>query len=141
VQVAFDNVVENAVEHSCQDEDPRTRATQGATDGGGKGHGETGGATAAGDADDAAGPPLVRVSVTPSADAVAVRVVDDGPGIPAHEVGAIGDEETALEHGSGLGLWVTDIVVSHVDGDLSFDRTADGGTAVTITLRRPDGGS
>jgi signal transduction histidine kinase len=137
VQVALDNLVENAVEHGCGAVDPRTQPDEHQQADGGDGRSGARGGTA--DAID--GRAEVRVSVSTDGDAVEVRVADDGPGIPEHEVLAIGDEETALEHGSGLGLWVTDIVVSHVDGDLSFERGPDGGTVVTVRLYRPASGS
>jgi signal transduction histidine kinase len=47
------------------------------------------------------------VSVTREHDGLVVRVVDDGPGIPDDEFDAIeAGEETDLQHGSGLGLWI-----------------------------------
>jgi len=54
---------------------------------------------------------------------VDVRVVDDGPGIPADERAILsGDAEiTQLKHGSGLGLWVARSVAEAADGRLTFD--------------------
>jgi signal transduction histidine kinase len=66
----------------------------------------------------------------------AITVVDDGPGIPDHELAVLErGEETALEHGSGLGLWIADWCVTALGGELAFETGADGTTAV---VRLPD---
>lgn len=64
-----------------------------------------------------------------------VEVRDDGPGIPEHELAAIekGDE-TPLEHGSGLGLWLVEWGVTSLGGEISFETGAEGTTA---TLKLP----
>ncbi|MFC4543944.1 histidine kinase N-terminal 7TM domain-containing protein [Halosolutus amylolyticus] len=63
-----------------------------------------------------------------------VTVRDDGPGIPEHELAVLErGEETALEHGSGLGLWIVTWCVATLGGDVSFD-ASDGGTTVTVRL-------
>ena len=64
-----------------------------------------------------------------------VAVADDGPGIPDHEYEVLtAGEETALEHGSGLGLWLVFWVVTKSGGDLSFDDREPRGSVVTLTL-------
>lgn len=66
---------------------------------------------------------------------VFVTVTDTGPGIPEHELDALEAlEETALEHGSGLGLWLVKWGVGAFGGTVSFDTTD--GTTVTLTLPR-----
>ena len=77
--------------------------------------------------------PAVEVDVTVQADGVVVRVSDDGPGIADHERAVIlSGEETPLQHGSGVGLWLVKWVVRNVGGTLSF---ADGpGTTVEVEL-------
>ena len=100
---AFENLVENALEH---------------------GHD--------------GGPPTVHVDTTVADEWVTVTVADDGPGIPSHEVRVIEQgEETALEHGSGLGLWLVDQVIEQSGGTLSFD--VDNGTNAHVRLRRTTG--
>jgi len=68
---------------------------------------------------------------------VAVRVTDDGPGLPAEEREMLDRGfETPLEHSSGLGLWFVNWVVTGVGG--SVDADVDGeGTTVTVTLQKP----
>jgi signal transduction histidine kinase len=65
----------------------------------------------------------IRVEASDDDGQVDVRVVDDGPGIPADERAILsGDAEiTQLKHGSGLGLWVARSVAEAADGRLTFD--------------------
>jgi PAS domain S-box-containing protein len=59
------------------------------------------------------------------------EVSDDGPGIPDHELAVIETgEETALEHGSGLGLWLVAWGVASLGGEVCFETDADGTTVV-----------
>ena len=75
----------------------------------------------------------VRGSVTDAA--VEIRVVDDGPGIPASEREVLqAGEEAPLAHASGLGLWSTKWAVETMGGELSFDESDLGGAAVRVTL-------
>lgn len=60
---------------------------------------------------------------------VRVVVADDGPGIPAHELDALdATQETALEHGSGLGLWLVTWGVDALGGHVCFDADEEGTT-------------
>ena len=62
-------------------------------------------------------------------------VEDDGPGIPDHEVAAIeSGRETALEHGSGLGLWVIEWSASTLGAAVTYTDRTPRGTRVTIRL-------
>jgi len=62
-------------------------------------------------------------------------VEDDGPGIPDHEVAAIeSGRETALEHGSGLGLWVIEWSASVLGATVTYANRTPRGTRVTIRL-------
>lgn len=80
--------------------------------------------------------PRVNVSVTESDDEVTLEIEDDGPGIPPAELAALrARSETALEHGSGAGLWLTDWVTTKSDGELAFEVT-DEGTVAAITLSK-----
>ena len=64
---------------------------------------------------------------------VAVHVQDGGSGLPRVErrVLEVG-RETPLEHGSGLGLWVVNWIVTRLGGKVTT--TVDDGTTVTVRL-------
>jgi PAS domain S-box-containing protein len=83
------------------------------------------------------GPVTVTIIVERGAEGVTVRVSDDGPGIADHEREVIrSGDETPLQHGSGVGLWLVKWVVRNAGGTMSF---VDGpGTTVEIELPRAD---
>jgi len=79
----------------------------------------------------------VTISVEEAADGYAVTITDDGPGIPDGELESLDTgTETALQHGTGLGLWQLKWAVTTMGGDLAFDTTD--GTTVRFTV--PDQG-
>jgi PAS domain S-box-containing protein len=80
--------------------------------------------------------PTVRVVATARGDdRVDVCIIDDGPGVPPHERRVIDNgEESALQHGSGLGLWLMKWVVTSLGGDIDIGERAVGGTVLTFTL-------
>jgi len=115
LRLAVENVVENACEHN-DGPDPRVEVTVDPdaepTDGDGSGR------------DDGAG--RVRLTVT-----------DNGPGIPEQDRSAITEgRETALEHASGLGLWLTYWVVDNSGGRLRFGDAEPRGSVVALELPR-----
>ncbi|WP_281196027.1 histidine kinase N-terminal 7TM domain-containing protein [Halorubrum sp. F4] len=62
-------------------------------------------------------------------------VDDDGPGIPDHEVKAVeSGRETALEHGSGLGLWVVEWAAGALGADVAYADREPRGTRVTVRV-------
>ncbi|WP_181687022.1 sensor histidine kinase [Halorhabdus salina] len=66
---------------------------------------------------------------------VSVRIVDDGPGIPAADLAVLErGYETPLEHTRGLGLWLSNWIVSKSGGRLDFGERDDGGTVVELQL-------
>ena|GEM_PF-1074685 len=78
--------------------------------------------------------PTVRVVADQCGSVTELRVTDDGPGIPAHELSVIRQNgETDLEHGSGAGLWLARLVVDRSAGRLRFPET-DGGTTAVVEL-------
>lgn len=84
--------------------------------------------------------PRVHISVTMSRQNgqgnVRIRVADNGPGLPEEEIEPIVEgEETALNHSSGVGLWLVVWIIREVGGDIEFEETSDG-AAVTISLPR-----
>jgi signal transduction histidine kinase len=79
--------------------------------------------------------PAVHITVESDAQTVAISVGDNGPGIPEYERAVLTqDEETSLEHGSGIGLWLAYWAAVKSGGDLEFDDTDDGGAVVTISF-------
>jgi PAS domain S-box-containing protein len=81
--------------------------------------------------------PTVSVTATVAERSVTLSVVDDGPGIPDAELAALErGAETPLEHGSGVGLWLVEWVVTKSGGDLSF--ATDDGTRAAIRFDRAD---
>ncbi|MFC7071541.1 sensor histidine kinase [Halovenus rubra] len=77
----------------------------------------------------------VSITVADKPQRYHITVADDGPGIPDSELAAIeGGTETALQHGTGLGLWQLKWAVRSIDGTLSFETTD--GTTVEITVPR-----
>ncbi|WP_435358887.1 histidine kinase N-terminal 7TM domain-containing protein [Haloarchaeobius sp. DFWS5] len=123
LSLAFSNLLENAIEHH---DGPAPQVTVGL-------------ASDRAVADSRAGTPDGDERATPSigtdgGTVTTFEVHDDGPGIPEHELRPLeSGEETPLEHGSGLGLWVVTWAIGSLGGDLSFETGADG-TTVSITL-------
>jgi signal transduction histidine kinase len=75
----------------------------------------------------------VTVAVEDSPDGYAIRIADDGPGIPEWELESLGTgEESPLGHTTGLGLWQLKWAVRTLNGELSFDTTD--GTTVEIVV-------
>ncbi|WP_311174176.1 PAS domain S-box protein [Halobellus ordinarius] len=64
---------------------------------------------------------------------VAIHIQDGGPGLPEMErhVLEVG-RETPLRHGSGLGLWMVNWIVTGLGGEVTT--TVDDGTTVTVRL-------
>jgi signal transduction histidine kinase len=86
--------------------------------------------------------PRVRIEATGGDAELTIRVVDNGPGIPDHELAPLREEaETDLEHGSGLGLWLVKWGVSRLNGRIEFDRSEPQGTVATLHLQPSDGGN
>jgi len=103
-EAAVENLVENAVRHH---------------DGAGTERAD-GGAWAA-------------VTVTREDGTLVVSVADDGPGIPSAELDAIeAGEETDLQHGSGLGLWVVHWASTMLGGDVTYADREPRGTVATL---------
>jgi len=107
LEAAVENLVENAVRH--HDGDGVERADGGA---------------------------WVQVTVAhDAAGTLVVDVADDGPGIPAAELDAIeAGEETDLQHGSGLGLWVVHWAVTMLGGDVAYADREPRGTVATLRV-------
>ena len=64
-----------------------------------------------------------------------LTVEDDGPGIPEHEIEAVeSGRETALEHGSGLGLWVVEWGAAAIGAEVDYADREPRGTRVTVSI-------
>ncbi|KPN29671.1 sensory histidine kinase AtoS [Halolamina pelagica] len=62
-------------------------------------------------------------------------VEDDGPGLPAHEVAVLrSGEETALEHGSGIGLWAVYWGATIQGATIDIETPDDGGTRIEVAF-------
>jgi PAS domain S-box-containing protein len=80
-------------------------------------------------------PVEVSVNVECEDEAVAIRVADNGPGIPETERRLVnGDAEISqLQHGRGLGLWIVRWAVDRSGGRLTIDDDSRG-TVVTVEV-------
>lgn len=64
-----------------------------------------------------------------------VSVVDNGPGIPEAEQKAVLEgDETPLQHGSGLGLWVVRWIVTRLGGEMDIEHREPRGTIVSLQV-------
>lgn len=82
--------------------------------------------------------PRVTIALDDATDAshVVITVSDNGPGIADQELQTIlSGEATALQHASGVGLWLVTWVVERAGGTVTFDN--DDGCTARIRLRRP----
>ncbi len=78
---------------------------------------------------------LARMDDDHSTEYLLVSVEDSGPGIPDQEVNVIRKgEEDALEHGSGLGLWLLRWGATEIGGSISIEGRDPTGTRVTIAI-------
>ncbi|WP_435125738.1 histidine kinase N-terminal 7TM domain-containing protein [Halobaculum sp. D14] len=82
----------------------------------------------------------VRVTAGVATDAVRVTVADNGPGIDEYELAVLeAGTETALKHGSGLGLWIVKWGAEIADADVSFRPNDPTGSVVTLDIPLFDG--
>jgi two-component system OmpR family sensor kinase len=78
---------------------------------------------------------------TPAGEAVALRVIDTGPGLPADEAAHVFERfwradkaRSRAKGGSGLGMAIVAQIVAAHGGHVQFDSSVAGGTTVTVTL-------
>jgi len=84
--------------------------------------------------------PIVEAAVDPDGDGYRIAVADDGPGIPPVERSVFSEaRETALEHASGLGLWLVHWIVTESGGELDIHTREPTGTLITMWFPTPDG--
>ncbi|MFD1589030.1 PAS domain S-box protein [Halorientalis brevis] len=118
LQRALADLIENALEHSDRPDPTVTVSVE----------------------TDCAPPRSAASDDAEAADWVAIRVADDGPGIPDYERRLInGDEDiTPLKHGSGLGLWVVSWITESFGGDVTIESNQPRGSIVTLRLVHGD---
>lgn len=77
----------------------------------------------------------VDIEVAESDRGVELAVRDNGPGIPENERTVLLEgEETPLNHGTGLGLWLVYWGVKRLGGSLRFTAADPRGSVVTVTV-------
>ena len=69
-------------------------------------------------------------------DTVALRVADDGPGIPDERKDRVFDAEVG--EGTGMGLYLVRSIVSRYGGEVTITDNEPRGTRIELTLRRAD---
>jgi len=84
--------------------------------------------------------PTISVAVESVEDRVHIRVADTGPPIPDAELAILRGEGEGgpLFHGSGMGLWLVNWVVSYSDGAVTYAENEPRGNVVTIDLARAE---
>ncbi len=83
----------------------------------------------------------VSVRADPKADSCAIRVSDNGPGVPGEKRAAIFEPFfTTKSGGSGLGLWIVLQIATAHGGTVTVDDRPDGGAAFTLQLPLAKGG-
>ncbi|KTG12198.1 sensor histidine kinase [Haloferax profundi] len=80
--------------------------------------------------------PWVGIEVQETDEWIELSVVDDGPGIDEMETDVIATgRETPLNHGTGLGLWLVNWVVTRYGGSFQIQARSDtAGTEATMSL-------
>ena len=81
--------------------------------------------------------PRIDITVDEREEVVELRIADNGPGLPPDERQVIqSEQETPLEHTSGLGLWLSKWIVSSAGGEMTFEENEPRGTIICLELRR-----
>lgn len=80
--------------------------------------------------------PTIRVQVASGQDVIELSVSDENPRIPEMERAVLLEQAAVdpLYHGSGVGLWLVNLIVSHSDGGLEFDENEPRGNVIMIRL-------
>ena len=82
--------------------------------------------------------PWIEIAATDDGEWIEITVEDDGPGISGMETSMIADgRETPLEHGSGLGLWLVNWIVTRYGGSFQIEAVGEGDEGSIATLQLP----
>ena len=77
----------------------------------------------------------VAVDLEADRSGVSVTVSDDGPGIPDNERAVVEHgEETPLEHGEGVGLWLVHWLTTTLGGEVGFAENDPRGSRITLSF-------
>jgi len=80
-------------------------------------------------------PTTVEIAVERPDHRIAIEVRDDGPGLPAEERTILErQEETPLEHGQGVGLWLVTWLVTSLGGDVEYADNEPRGSIVRLSF-------
>ena len=85
--------------------------------------------------------PEATITVAEDSDTVRIEIADTGPCIPAMERDVLlgNKQRTELDHGSGLGLWFVQMLVSRSGGSIRFETNSPTGNIVILELPTDDG--
>lgn len=78
--------------------------------------------------------PQVTVAIRQDGTGVRIDVIDNGPGIPDQEREILLTGESALRHGSGIGLWIVHWTVRRLGGTVTFAENDPRGSVVTLSF-------
>ncbi|UPV73747.1 ATP-binding protein [Halorussus limi] len=84
--------------------------------------------------------PRIRVTAERTGETVAVRVADDGPGVPAKERAALFERSDNSGATHGLGLYIVQTLTERYDGSVELTETGPEGSVFTVTLPAADRG-
>lgn len=80
----------------------------------------------------------VSISVVERSHSVTVSIADTGPGLPDMEREVLEEgRETALMHGSGIGLWIVNWLTKRLEGEVTIRENSPRGTVINIHLQKP----
>lgn len=84
--------------------------------------------------------PTVEITVSDDQqNEVTICIVDNGPGIPDNEQQVLeAEDETPIQHGTGVGLWMVNWLLAHQNGDVTVLDESEDGTAIEVTVPTPD---
>lgn len=82
--------------------------------------------------------PMVSIGATPSGEHAQIRIADRGPGIPEVERAVLlGEgEQGPLYHGSGMGLWLVNWIVTYSSGSINYSEDNGGIVDVLVPTAR-----
>lgn len=81
----------------------------------------------------------IEIDVEDAGDTYVLFVEDNGPGIPQNEIDVLqAGEETDLQHGSGVGLWLVRWIVKRSNGELVLPEATHDGARIGIRLPKAE---